>query len=592
MMAKPFPSVFRLSLFLSILILIAGCGGGSGGGGTKGGGEEMSDPVILHQPADKTVPLNVQADFSVSVVGEGLTFQWQRSDDSGTTWNPISGATTAFYSIASAEKMTASFRCIVTNTTGSVTSDAAEFAVVTVAFVSKDVWGGGDGTDWGKAYPSLDDALNNAPADSEIWVAKGTYTPGPDRGSTFTLKAGVGVYGGFAGSETCREARDWEENETILSGDIDGNDSTADPASNANNSYHVVTCVDVDGAILDGFIITAGNADGITPRDCGGGMYIENSSPVLTDCAFSGNAARFEGGAMYNEASGPVITGCTFAENSAPYGGGMINYDSAPTLTDCTFTNNSSLQSGGGMLNRDGSCPTLADCTFSGNSAANEGGGMCNEGQSSPTLTGCTFSGNAAGSNGGAISCHEYSNPVMVRCKISENTASSRGGGMYVSNCGPLGELVIANCVFSGNSASSGGGICASSSTPILLNCTVVNNSAENLGGGMYNCDEGISTLTNCIIWGNMATDYPRQISDDGESPYTVAYSCLQGCKTQSNNIPDDPLLNDDLTLQAESPCIDAGDSSAVDEEMDIDLAGNPRISGTAVDMGAYEYQQ
>ena len=92
---------------------------------------------------------------------------------------------------------------------------------------------------------------------------RATYTPtaGTDRSATFQLIDGVSIYGGFAGSEASLGERDWETNETILSGDLlrdDGPDFT----NNSDNSFHVVTGSGTDGtAILDGFTITAGNDD-------------------------------------------------------------------------------------------------------------------------------------------------------------------------------------------------------------------------------------------------------------------------------------------------------------------------------------------
>ena len=122
-----------------------------------------------------------------------------------------------------------------------------------------------------------------ASSGDEIWVGEGVYTPdlGPgqadnDPTSTFALKSGVALYGGFAGTETVREQRDWDEHLTVLSGDIDGNDST-DPAGvvtttagiTGTNSYHVVTGSGVtETAKLDGFTITAGQA--VNPPNSGG----------------------------------------------------------------------------------------------------------------------------------------------------------------------------------------------------------------------------------------------------------------------------------------------------------------------------------
>ena len=89
-------------------------------------------------------------------------------------------------------------------------------------------------------------ALTAASSGQQIWVAAGTYKPtaGTDRTISFALKPGVGVYGGFAGTETALEQRDWRTNVTTLSGDLLGNDSG--PASiwnatMADNSFHVVT---------------------------------------------------------------------------------------------------------------------------------------------------------------------------------------------------------------------------------------------------------------------------------------------------------------------------------------------------------------
>ncbi len=130
--------------------------------------------------------------------------------------------------------------------------------------------GTGDCLSWINAC-TLQTALTGAASGDEIWVAAGTYKPtaGTDRTVTFQLKNGVALYGGFAGTETARTQRNPAVNVTILSGDIDNNDSQTPiitdlttVTGNTTNSWHVVT--GATGATLDGFTITAGNNSAAT----------------------------------------------------------------------------------------------------------------------------------------------------------------------------------------------------------------------------------------------------------------------------------------------------------------------------------------
>jgi hypothetical protein len=118
--------------------------------------------------------------------------------------------------------------------------------------------GAKDGTSWDDAFDSIQDAIDAASPGGEIWVAAGTYVPGTLRTDTFQLKTGVALYGGFNGTETLRDERDWEANVTILSGDINGDDVGF--TNNGENVYHVVSAVGADGATIDGFTIAGGNA--------------------------------------------------------------------------------------------------------------------------------------------------------------------------------------------------------------------------------------------------------------------------------------------------------------------------------------------
>src|SRR5689334_24327169 len=96
---------------------------------------------------------------------------------------------------------------------------------------------------------------------------------------SFSLKSGVAIYGGFAGTETQLSQRNPATNVTVLSGDLNGDDNSF--TNNGENSLHVVTAISTDSsAILDGFRIGHGNADASTtfPDESGGGMLNDSSS--------------------------------------------------------------------------------------------------------------------------------------------------------------------------------------------------------------------------------------------------------------------------------------------------------------------------
>jgi len=494
-----------------------------------------------------------------------------------------------------------------------------------VVYVDDDATGSNNGTSWDDAFTDLEDALDAASGSGkDIWVAAGTYYPTSDyglgigdRGKHFRMTNGVGIYGGFAGTETALDQRDAGNNETIFSGDI------GVPGDKSDNCYHVLchpegTNVDAT-AVLDGFTITGGNADGSGEHRRGGGMYNDYySNPTISNCTFTGNSAGGNGGGMCNsDFSSPTVTGCTFADNSAgdgggfPNGGGMYNnWYSHPTLTDCTFTDNSA-GSGGGMHNYFSS-PTVTNCTFSGNSAIyNDGGGIANE-RSSPTVMNCTFTGNSARYNDGGGIANERSSPTVMNCTFTGNSARyDDGGGIANERSSPT----VMNCTFTGNSADDGGGMYnEDDSRPIVTNCSFTGNSAGEDGGGMYNEDNSDPTVFNCILWGNTASFGGNEIYNTSTSSTPVISHCdIAGCldggswdtslgTDDGGNIDGDPLFvnadgldnivgtqDDNVRLLYGSLCVNAGTNSNNPPLPPTDLDGNPRITDGIVDMGAYE---
>ncbi len=275
-------------------------------------------------------------------------------------------------------------------------------------FVDADADGASDGTSWEDAYNDLQAALYIAaasPVVTEIWVAAGTYTP--DRGThertaTFQLTGGVALYGGFAGWETSLDQRDLDTNGTTLSGDLNGNDGP-DFTSNGENSYHVLTSTDVgSNAVLDGFTISGGNANGGGPDSSGGGMYNEGGSlTTVSNCIFSGNAADADGGGMWNSGGDPVLINCIFNGNSATTGGG------------------------GAMWISEGN-PVLINCVLSGNVAGTDGGGVYSE-SGSPMLTNCILWGNSD-SGGADESAQIHGGTPVVNYSCIDDWTGSLGG--------------------------------------------------------------------------------------------------------------------------------------------------------------------
>jgi predicted outer membrane repeat protein len=536
-------------------------------------------------------------------------------------------------------------------------------AVGKTIYVDADVPGANDGSSWANAYDHLQDALvdaNSAEKPVEIWVAQGSYapdqgagtTPG-DREATFQLVDGVILKGGFAGfGEPNPDTRDIDRYTTVLSGDLNGNDADVDDPSElrnestrAENNYHVVTGSGTnETAVLDGFLITGGNAPAGYLQRNGGGMYNESCSATVLNCTFMSNSA-YIGGGMHNENSSPTLINCTFTRNLATaHGGGLHNRpDCFPKLSNCIFAANLSFSGRGGGIS--GGRMTLDDCTFKGNSARYEGGGLtCYR----TTLRNCTFIGNATAHYGGAISTGVS---PLIDCTFDENSAEN-GGAIYNG-----AKTVLEGCTFRGNWANDGGAI-FNDQSDLTIDCCIFKGNSADYGGGIENCNGAVCRLTNCVFavneahvqggvvfngWrrggtnamltnctfaGNSAPngnamacdsyqqEYPSrvelincilwdggdEISNNDGSTITINYGNIQGGWPGKGNIDADPLFvdpnNGDYHLASKrgrywpehniwvldkvtSPCIDSGDP-------DADYLNEPIPNGGRINMGAY----
>lgn len=407
----------------------------------------------------------------------------------------------------------------------------------TIYYVTPTGAGNNNGTSWENAMDDPQDAINAVFSEGggQVWIAAGIYHPGSQRSDYFTMKNNVEIYGGFEGSENYLVQRDWENNLTILSGDI------GEAGSEEDNSFQIIKNEYTEEnplestAILDGIHIRDGYHDE-EEESFASGLYNEHASPKIFNCTFSSNGSRTYEINYYNFA----------------YGGAVYNYKSSPLIYNCTFISNSTQSA-----------------------SYSYGGAICNYWESSVDIIKCTFISNAASTSA----------PYYVH--------GAYGGaiGNYSS-----GSVNIINCVFTTNSTYStytdycyGGAIANEGSCLTkVTNCTFANNIATNTGG-VYNSQYSSIQVNNSIIWGNTGGD----INNSGT--ITVKNSCIDGGYEGTGNVDANPLfediLNNNFHLTCFSLCIDSGQDSLLPASIIEDMDGNTRMIGESIDMGAYENQ-
>ncbi|MEE8154363.1 MAG: right-handed parallel beta-helix repeat-containing protein, partial [Phycisphaerales bacterium] len=265
----------------------------------------------------------------------------------------------------------------------------------------------GDGLEWASAFNDLQAALQTATtcggAVSEIWVAAGSYIPAEplgDRTISFDLRDGVAVYGGFPPGGGKFDERDPIEYETILSGDLNADDNAG--GDNSENSYHVLSAIGIlDGVttILDGFIITAGNAGGVDdPQDDdAGGLLLDGSSLTVVNCVFAGNTA-FAGGAMsLLNSSFLQLINCKLIANTAANGGGLAQSTASfVEMVNCLVVDNQAADHSG-AINSAESTLHLINCTVSNNDAPQADAIRIDGETSVATIANCVLWGNGDG---------------------------------------------------------------------------------------------------------------------------------------------------------------------------------------------------
>jgi hypothetical protein len=343
------------------------------------------------------------------------------------------------------------------------------------------------------------------------------------------------------------------------------------------------------------------------------------------------NVADFSGGGLYViSQSIPVdVSGNEFVQNEAHQGGGgaLLNVcPSGSTVDGNTFDANrltpregTSVMDGGGLL------MSRIFCSFGGPEARASRA----EFDFDTTQTGNRFLGNRIESSGasarGAAEAIDVvdvqsTNDRFAGNRITAETAEAEleGAGLGIENGGFAvfeGRNLVAvdNRIESGGE---GGGIYFGRLSELrLFDSTVVGNQAGEGGGIAGGCADTLK-LYNGIVYGNVGDDGARSDitgfetdecqleglraasrAEGDQLDVRASDACTDGGDPypgDARNLCADPKLSTNAQGKVDqtsgSPTLDAGDGSLVPGDLGKDYAGDPRVAGKAVDIGADEF--
>jgi len=333
-------------------------------------------------------------------------------------------------------------------------------------------------------------------------------------------------------------------------------------------------------------------------RNNGGGMCVENLVKVglYGDVQMTGNIATNDGGAGYasNQCSIVAVTntagvGLGCLENTAGFSGGgfcILGPLSTQTLAGATFggtvNGNRATGPGGAIAVLYGAHLDVFSSLFQNNVSSNSGGAVFANSSSSAfdsgpagILPGTQFINNNARFSGGALYFIGATSTVM-NVLLANNGTLQRGGAVYMNTDS---RVRCVNAVIVSNRALlAGGGVRPNNAEAILEHCTIAQNDS-----GVELSGSALATLTNCIVWGNTATNI-------GAGAVAAVYSDIGGGFAGTGNLNADPAFASpallDYRLTAGSPCVDSGVNCGVTS----DCIGAHRPLGLGYDMGAYEF--
>lgn len=335
----------------------------------------------------------------------------------------------------------------------------------------------------------------------------------------------------------------------------------------AKGTYYDTVSLPAGVSLYGGF---AGSEPSLSQRDWMGNATILDgnsaSNPVVRSYA---GGTTIDGLTIRNADAGIDVGGSATISNCNVSGKayGIYVYQCAVSVSNCDISNSPV------GLYATGASTIVTGCVISGSSTY----GIQIDGGSA-TLSKSTVTANGKGVyvDGGTA--------AIDACKIADNLAE----GVYI-----IGNTTLINCAITGNSTR--GVLVDGGVTATITNCTLSGNNT--IGVCVF---RGSAPTTNSIVAFN-GTGFLRLDPSGSEAlshndvfgNSSGNYSGLPDPGAANGNISADPLFNNppagDFHLLTGSPCINAGDDTAVTPG-ETDLDGKPRIAGSQVDIGAYEY--
>lgn len=344
------------------------------------------------------------------------------------------------------------------------------------------------------------------------------------------------------------------------------------------------------------------------------------SSLTLTNCMLSNNTVSGgDGGAVNTSTSAELnIRYCLFYNNSgtgAARGGAIGLGSGAQALISHTIFRSNLAVNSGGAIYSDTATITLARC-FGYSNQAQQGGFYGTNGGSTLTVSDSTFEGNQAtdssAAGGGAILL-ESSDGTIRRSIFNNNTSAENAGAVAIIEVGPGSySLTMENCLITNNETTKSNATSAVASigvTTTITNCTFADNT-DTSGFTVLISNPVTATLTNNIFYSGTGTAIIEgsaapsvaMVNNDfygngnvygygvpPDPPTVLDIDGVNAISGSSGNIAGNPVFvgATNYHLQRTSSCINAGSSTGAPT---IDLESAPRPSGSAVDIGCYEF--